>query len=97
MAYLTAETVMILMVLEGHSPTASLFKCDVYVSQVNRVKLADIMFSLLCACLRVCLCALGPIGLNERIAEKCIQLVHEKLRIFPYGQYIVGNIVLLAF
>jgi len=29
-------------------------------------------------------------------AEKCIRLVREKLRIFPYGQYIVENVVLLA-
>jgi len=27
----------------------------------------------------------------------CIRLMHEKLRIFPYGQYIVGNVVILAF
>jgi len=26
----------------------------------------------------------------------CIRLVREKLRIFPYGQYIVGNVVLMA-
>ena len=41
------------------------------------------------------------IRLNGRndvlIAEKCIQLVCEKLTIFPYGQDIVGNVVLLAF
>ena len=30
-------------------------------------------------------------------AEKCIRLVCEKLTLFPYGQDIVGNIVLLAF
>jgi len=64
-----------------------------YIRQVNRVKLADIMFSLLC----VCLCTLSPIGLNGRNdLPYCIQLMREKLRIFPYGQYIVGNI-LLAF
>ena len=45
----------------------------------------------------VCLCAPSPIGLNGRNAEKCIQLVREKLRIFPYGQYIVGIYVSLAF
>ena len=28
--------------------------------------------------------------------HKCIRLVREKLRIFPYGQYIVENVVLLA-
>ena len=36
-----------------------------------------------------------PIGLNGQndvlFAEKCIQLVCEKLTIFPYGQDIVGN------
>jgi len=52
-------------------------------------------------CLSVCLCALSPIDLNGwndvLFAEKCIRLVHEKLRIFPYGQYVVGNVVLLAF
>ena len=58
---------------------------------MNGVKLADIRFSLLC----VCLCALS--GLNGRTAEKCIRLVCEKLRIFPYGQYIVGIHVSLAF
>jgi len=35
--------------------------------------------------------------LNGRNAEKCIQFMSEKLVIFPYGQYIVGNVVLLAF
>jgi len=42
-----------------------------------------------------------PIGLNEQndvlFAEKCIRLVCEKLTVFPYGQDIVGNAVLLAF
>jgi len=49
----------------------------------------------------VCPCALSPIGLNGRndelFAQKCIQLVREKLRIFLYGQYITENDVLLAF
>ena len=45
----------------------------------------------------VCLCALSPIGLNGRNAGKCVWLVREKLRIFRYGQYIIGNAVLLAF
>jgi len=52
-------------------------------------------------CLCVCLWALSPIGLNGRndvlFAEKCIWLVSEKLTLFPYGQDIVGNVVLLAF
>jgi len=43
---------------------------------------------------------LRPIRLNERndvlFAEKCIQLVCEKLTIFPYGQYIVGIYVSFA-
>ena len=54
------------------------------------------MFSLLC----VCLCALSPIGMNGRndvlFAEKCIRLVREKLRMFRYGQYIIGIYVSLA-
>jgi len=45
----------------------------------------------------VCLCALSPIGLNGWNAEKCIWLVHEKLRIFLYGQYTIGNVLSLAF
>jgi len=74
----------------------ALYKYAYYVRQVNGVKLADIMFSLFCACLCVCQCALSPIGLNGWNAEKCIRLMHEKLIIFPYGQYIVRNVVLLA-
>jgi len=35
-----------------------------YIRQVNGVKLPEIMFPLVCAC--VCLCALSPIGLNGR-------------------------------
>jgi len=35
-----------------------------YIRQVNRVKLAEIMFLLLCVCVR--LCALSPIGVNGR-------------------------------
>ena len=58
------------------------------------------MFSLVCVCVCMCLCALSPIGMNERndllFAEKCIRLVNEKLRIFTYAQYIVGNVVSLA-
>jgi len=39
----------------------------------------------------------APIGLNGIfVEEKCIQLVREKLTIFPYGQYIVGNFCLLT-
>jgi len=42
-----------------------------------------------------------PHSLNRRndvlFVEKCIRLVHEKLAIFPCGQYIVGIYVLLAF
>jgi len=70
------------------------------VRQVNGVKMADIMFSLFCMCMCVCVCALSPIGLNGRnhvlFAEKCIRLVREKLRIFPYLQFIVGIYVSLA-
>jgi len=37
MVYLLAATVMILSVLEGHSPIASLFKCDIsYLCHVTR-------------------------------------------------------------
>jgi len=32
-----------------------------YICQVNRVKLADILFSLLSVCQSVCLCALSPV------------------------------------
>jgi len=68
---------------------------------VNGVKLANILFLLLCFCVSVCMWALSPIGLNGRndvlFAEKCIRLVCEKLTLFPYGQDIVGNVVLLAF
>jgi len=43
----------------------------------------------------------APIHLNGRndvlFVEKCIRLVCEKLIIFPYGQYIVGISVSLAF
>jgi len=45
----------------------------------------------------VCLCALSPIGMNWQNAEKCIRLLREKLWIFPYGQYIIGIYVSLAF
>ena len=42
-----------------------------------------------------------PIGLNGQndvlFAQKCIRLVREKLIIFPYGQYIIGIYVSLAF
>jgi len=52
-------------------------------------------------CVFVCLCTLSPVGLNGwndvLFAEKCIWLVHEKLRIFPNRQYIVENFILLAF
>jgi len=64
------------------------------------VKLADIMFSLLCVCLCVCEHS-DPIGLNGRndvlFAEKCIRIMREKLKIFPHAQYIVGIYVSLAF
>jgi len=64
---------------------------------VNGVKLADIMFLLL----RVCVCAhsvpLVWVGGITYFRQKCIRLVREKLRIFPYGQYIIGIYVSLAF
>jgi len=57
------------------------------------------VFTFVCLC--VCLWALSPIGLNGwndvLFTEKCIRLVCEKLTLFPYGQDIVGNVVLLAF
>ena len=49
----------------------------------------------LCACL--CVRTLLNGQNHVLFAEKCIRLVHEKLRIFPYGQYIVGIYVSLAF
>jgi len=49
----------------------------------------------------VCVCVFVRTHLNGRndvlFAEKCIRLVCEKLTIFPYGQYIVGICVSLAF
>ena len=59
---------------------------------MNGVKLAEIMFSLVC----VCVCARTQCHWFGW-AEWRIRLVREKLRIFPYGQYIVGTVVLLAF
>jgi len=59
------------------------------------------VFTFLCLC--ACLCALSPVfnRVNWRndvlFVEKCIRLVREKLTIFPYGQYIVGIYVSLAF
>ena len=42
-----------------------------------------------------------PVHLSGRndvlFAEKCIWLMCEKLTVFPYGQDIVGNVILLAF
>jgi len=37
------------------------------------------------------------IGLNGVFLTECIRLMRGKLTIFPYGQYIVGNICSLAF
>jgi len=48
-------------------------------------------------CLSVCLCALSPFFSSVLFVEKCIRLVCENLTIFPYGQYIVGIYVSLAF
>jgi len=49
----------------------------------------------------VCVCVFVRTHLNGRndvlFAEKCIRLVCEKLTISPYGEDIVGNVVLLAF
>jgi len=43
----------------------------------------------------------APIGLNGQndvlFAQKCIRLVRKKLIIFPYGQYVIGIYVSLAF
>jgi len=39
-----------------------------------------------------------PSGLNGIfLKQKCIQLMHEKLTLFLYGQYVIGNICSLAF
>ena len=56
----------------------------------------------LCVCVCVCVSvstqSIHLNGQNEVLfAQKCIRLVHEKLRIFQYGQYIVGIYVSLAF
>ena len=66
-----------------------------YICQVNGVKLADILFSLLCVCVSV---STQSFGLNGVLfAEKCIRLVCEKLTVFPNGKYIVGIYDSLAF
>jgi len=59
------------------------------------MKLADILFSLLCVCVSVRTQSNGRF--DVLFAEKCIRFVYEQLTIFPYGQDIVGNVVLLAF
>ena len=66
-----------------------------YIRQVNGMKLADILFSLLCVCVSVRTQSNGRF--DVLFAEKCIRFVYEQLTIFPYGQDIVGNVVLLAF
>ena len=77
-------------------PTQQLF--DYYIRQVNGVKLADIMFSLLSVCLSVSTQSHWFEWAEWRIVrQKWIRLVREKLIIFPYGQYIVGIYVSLAF
>jgi len=38
-----------------------------------------------------------PINLNSALFCRNVLLVCEKLTIFPYGKYIVGNIISLAF
>jgi len=61
---------------------------DVHMPQGKRLFLA---FFGICAPIRLN-------GQNDALfAEKCIRLVCEKLTIFPYGQYIVGIYVSLAF
>jgi len=76
-----------------YSLFAYIWKINYYIYQGHTV------FTFVCLC--VCLWALSPIGLNGQndvlFAEKCIRIVCEKLTLFPYGQDIVGNIILLAF
>ena len=75
-------------------------KKNIYIRQVNRVKLADIVFTFVF--LSVCVSVRSQSHWFEwaewRIVhEKCIWLVREKLTLFLYGQDIVGNVVLLAY
>ena len=57
------------------------------------------MYVRLSVCLSVCVSVRTHLnGRNDVLfAEKCILHVCEKLTVFPYGQDIVGNVVLLAF
>ena len=64
-----------------------------YIRQVNGVKLADIMFSLVCVCAH----SVPLVWIGGMTYCTCIRLVREKLGIFPYRQYIVGIYVSLAF
>jgi len=68
-----------------------------YIHQVNRVKLADILFSLLSVCVSVRTQSSLQQWNDILFADKCTRLVHEKLIIFTYWQYIVGICVSLAF
>jgi len=42
-------------------------------------------------------CPIGLMFQRPNFKEKCIRVVREKLRLFPYAQYIVGIYVLFAF
>ena len=70
----------------------SLEKCSYYIRQVNGVKLADI---LLCVCL--CVCAHSVQSSTVYCSPRNVFDLCAKLSIFPYGQYIVGIYVSLAF
>jgi len=50
------------------------------------------LFTFVCLSLRLSVCVRTHLNGRNHVlfAEKCIRLVREKLRIFPYGQYIVG-------
>jgi len=59
--------------------------------------LSDVLASSLAAASCYARRGYNVIGGIMYFRQKCILLVHEKLRIFPYGRYIVGNVVILAF
>ena len=42
-------------------------------------------------------CPIGPMVSKAYFEEKCIRRVREKLRLFLYEQYIIGNVFSLAF
>ena len=60
-----------------------------YIRQVNRVKLADILFSLVSVCLSVCLCALSPVfnSVCPSHSASAISLMRPMSIPKPLGEY----------